>query len=196
MKGGIYLNTEDVKIVRLCKGNKREGFNQLFEKYERYIYSLCFRYTSSREDALDLLQDIYIKIYKSFSSFKEGQPLLPWIKRITVNTCLNFVTRRKNSNLSLNAQLDDGSSLEDRIASSDSVDDEVIYHSTRKALEDAIQNLPGDMKMAVILRHLEGMSYDNIAKAMSSPVGTVKTLLFRGRRILREQLKAAGVWEV
>jgi RNA polymerase sigma-70 factor (ECF subfamily) len=197
MKGGIGLETDEAKIIKLCKHNKREGYNLLFKKYEKYIYGLCFRYTASREDALDLLQDIYIKIYKAMPGFKEGQPILPWIKKITVNTCLNFVTRRKNNTLSLDMTIDDdGNLLEDMVASSVSVDDEVICRSTKILLEDAIQNLPGDMKMAVILRHIEGMSYEDIAKAMSAPVGTVKSLLFRGRSALKEKLQASGVWEV
>jgi RNA polymerase sigma-70 factor (ECF subfamily) len=129
--------------------------------------------------------------------FKEGQPILPWIKKITVNTCLNFVNRCKDNNLSLNMAIDDDQNLlEDTIASSISVDDEVICKSTKKLLEDAIQNLPGDMKMAVILRHIQGMSYESIAKAMGRPVGTIKTYIFRGRSMLKDKLKATGIWGV
>ncbi|MGI5851746.1 MAG: RNA polymerase sigma factor [Caldicoprobacterales bacterium] len=192
----MCLGVEEAVIIKLCKSNKREGYNLLYEKYETYIYSLCFRYTHSKEDSLDLLQDVYLKIYQGMPRFKEGRSLLPWIRTITVNTCLNFVTRRRDNNLSLSMQIDDdNNTLEDVIPSYTSVVDEVLLRRTRNILKNAIIGLPKDMKMAIILRHVESMSYREIAEAMSIPLGTVKTLLFRGRKLLRGQLIAHGVWE-
>jgi RNA polymerase sigma-70 factor (ECF subfamily) len=98
--------------------------------------------------------------------------------------------------LSLNMQIDDDkNTLEDVIPSYTSVVDEVLSRNTRNILKTAIIGLPKDMKMAIILRHVESMSYSEIAEAMSIPLGTVKTLLFRGRKILRGELIAHGVWE-
>ncbi|HZJ57132.1 MAG TPA: RNA polymerase sigma factor [Clostridia bacterium] len=190
------MGAEEAKIIKLCKGNKREGYNLLYEKYEAYIYSLCFRYTRSKEDSLDLLQDVYLKIYQGMPRFKEGRNLLPWIRKITINTCLNFVTRRRDNALSLSMQIDENeNTLEDIIPSHTSVVDEFLSIRAKKILKSAILGLPKDMKMAIILRHMEAMSYREIAKAMSIPIGTVKTLLFRGRKILKGQLMAQGVWE-
>jgi RNA polymerase sigma-70 factor (ECF subfamily) len=191
------LETSDKKLISLCKAKKRDGFIILFQKYEKFIYKICYHYTVSREDALDLLQEVYIKLYKSIDRFNENQPILPWLKKITVNTCLNFIRGRKEKTVSLNSETDDGESpIEALVASSANVEDQISYMNTKKLLEDTIQELPQEMRMAVILRHIEGMSYDEIARAMSCPVGTVKTYLFRGRRLLKDKLQSAGVWEV
>ncbi|KPU44742.1 ECF RNA polymerase sigma-E factor [Oxobacter pfennigii] len=191
------MEAPEKKIIKLCKDNKKEGFDLLFEKYERFIYGIAFRYTASRDDSLDLLQEVYIKIYKAISRFNDSQPLLPWIKKITVNTCLNFLRDKEKSTLSLDSKTDDDKgSVLDYIASAASVEDEVSYMDTKKTLEKNIHELPPEMRMAVILRHMKNMSYEDISKAMSCPVGTVKTYLFRGRKILKDKLKASGIWEV
>lgn len=191
------MDASDKKIIGLCKEGKKEGYDMLYCKYEKLIYSICYHYTASEDDSLDLLQEVYIKLYKSMGKADENKPLSPWIRKITANTCLNFVRDNKTRTLSLDTPLDsDGSSVEDLVASAVNVEDEISYNDTRQLLNGMIARLPDEMKMAVILRHIQGMSYDNIAKAMSCPVGTVKTYIFRGRKILKEGLKAAGIWEV
>lgn len=191
------METSEKKFIRLCKAGKKEGFDLLFEKYEKLIYRLCYHYTASREDSLDLLQEIYIKIYKSIQRFDESQPLIPWIKKIAVNTSLNFIRDSKQNTISLNAGInDEEGTVEDYIASSSSVEDDIGFLDTKRHLQLMIQNLPDDMKMAVILRHINEMSYEEISKVMACPVGTVKTLIYRGRRILKEKLQKSGLWEV
>lgn len=191
------METSDKKIISLCKAGKKEGYNLLFQKYEKSIYRICYHYTVSREDALDLLQEVYIKLYKSIDRFNENQPVLPWIKRITVNTCLNFLRKRREKTVSLNASTDtEDCSVEDLIASSVNVEDEVSCMDTKRILEGMIRDLPEEMKMAVVLRHMEDMSYDDIARTMACPVGTVKSFLFRGRNILKDKLRSAGIWGV
>lgn len=195
--GLIFLEYQDKKLIGLCKKGKREGYELLFEKYKNYIYKICYHYSVSREDALDLMQEIYIKLYRSIDGFDENKPLLPWIKRITVNTCLNFVRDRKDSTVSFNTSIDDNdTTVEDLLASTENVEDEVDFMDTKKLIEDSIKLLPGEMKMAVILKYINRLSYDDISKLMGCPMGTVKTYIFRGRKILKEKLKAAGVWEV
>lgn len=197
-KGGKdVLGTSEEKLIKLCKAKNREGYNLLFEKYEKYIYKICYHYTASREDALDLLQEVYIKIFKAFDRFNEKQPLLPWIKRITINTCLSFIRIKREQTLSLSSPIDGGeNTVEDLVASSINVEDEVGFTDTKRALEEMIKELPKDLRMVLILRHMEDMSYDEISKAMACPVGTVKTHLFRGRKILKDKLQSAGIWGV
>lgn len=191
------MEAADKKIIHLCKEQKREGYNLLYQKYEKFIYKICYHYTASREDSLDLLQEIYIKLYKAVPGFNENYPVLPWIKKITVNTCLNFVRSKKDAVLSLNAPVNDGEiEAEELIASSVSVEDDVSFADTKKVLQEMINNLPCEMRMAVILRHIENMRYEDIARTMAVPLGTVKTLIFRGRKILKENLKTAGILEV
>jgi RNA polymerase sigma-70 factor (ECF subfamily) len=191
------LEISEKKLISLCKGHDRRAFDLLLQRYEKFIYGLCYRYTSSREDSLDLLQEIYLKLFKSIDRFNESQPLTPWIRRIAVNTCFNFIRGRKQPSLSLDSTVDEGgTAVEDLVASSINVEDVVSSRATKKILEDLIRELPQEYRMAIILRHVDGLSYNEIAKAMSLPEGTIKTYLFRGRRLLKDKLQRTGILEV
>lgn len=190
------MEAADQNIIKLCKKNKREGYELLYKKYENYIYKICYYYSQSKEDALDLLQEVYIKVFKSIGKFDNEKSILPWIKKISVNTCLNFVRLNKKNVVSLDTPVDDDKTIESTLSSNESTENDVVYKDTREILEDSIRELPEEMKMAIILRHVKGMSYSEIGLVMSCPVGTVKTYIFRGRTLLKNSLKAKGVWEI
>lgn len=195
--GGNRLEVTDKKLIKLCKSGHIGSFDLLLKRYEKYIYKICFNYTSSREDALDLLQEIFIKLYRSIQKFDEDRDIIPWLKRITVNTCLNFIRGKRDVTFSLDSTVGDSkNSVQDLIASGTDVEELVSMRDTKRLVEEIVQQLPDEMRMAIILRHVEGMSYDEIAKAMSCPVGTIKTHIFQGRKLLKDYLKDAGIWEV
>jgi len=99
--------------------------------------------------------------------------------------------------LSINSNVDESDrALEKIIPDSELTEDKVMYFDTKKALEDSIKELPDEIRMAVLLRHINGLSYNEIAELMSCPVGTIKTYLFRGRRLLKESLVKKGIWEM
>lgn len=193
------MEEPDQKIIKLCKKNKREGFDLLFKKYERYIYSICYSYTYSQNDALDLVQEIFLRIYRNFERVDERKPILPWIKKIAVNTCINFKRDNKNkaAELSINSSITDENegTLLDLVPDSGCTEDEVVYLDTKKSLEESIKELPKEVKMAVLLRHIKGLSYNEISELMECPVGTVKTYIFRGKKLLKDSLVKKGVWE-
>jgi RNA polymerase sigma-70 factor (ECF subfamily) len=191
--GECLVQFTDENLIELCKNNKREGYDLLFQKYEKYIYRLCYYYTHSKEDALDLLQEAYIRIYKGIQYFDENRPLLPWLKTITVNVCMNHLRKKRLHTHAIN---DDSISPFDLIASASNVEAEVDYLDTKLSVFKGIQELPEDMKTAIILRHVEGMSYQQIGEIMNLPMGTVKTYLFRGRKLLKNKLRNTGIWEV
>lgn len=190
------MEITEQKIIKLCKKNKREGFELLFTKYEKYIYKICYSYTYKKEDALDLVQDIFIRIYKSFEKVDPDKPILPWIRKITVNACLNYRRDNKEPDVSINSGWEEDNSIEESIPGNVTLEEEVIYMDTKKVLEVSIKELPEDVRMAVILRHIKDMSYNDIAQVMRCPVGTIKTYIFRGRRMLKEKLLQKGIWEV
>lgn len=190
------MGDPDGKLISKCKKHNRDALNQLFQQYENYIYKICYYYSRSNEDAMDLMQEVFIKIYRSIEAFKEGSPVLPWIKRITVNTCLNFI-RGKPQTVSLDTSNDDDSNAYENLAvSSENVESIVICSDTKKHLENSIRQLPAELRMAVILRHVKGMTYDEISRLMKCPLGTVKTYIYRGREALRKELAEKGIWEV
>ena len=181
------MEVNEQKIIRLCKQDRKEGFELLFNKYRRFIYDVCLHYVGSKEDALDLTQEVFIKLYRNMALFDESRPLLPWIKRIAVNTCFNYSRRPRDFILKEDA----AASLTDH----ETPEEQVVFQSTKAEIQLAIKGLPDNERMALVLRHVQGLNYGDIGEAMGCPLGTVKTYIFRGRNLLREKLKAAGIWE-
>ena len=95
------MEVSDLSIFREYEKNNRRGLELVYGRYKKYVYSIAFHYSGNREDALDITQEVFISVFKAFGSFKEQYSILPWIKKITVNKCLNFLRSRKES-ISLN----------------------------------------------------------------------------------------------
>ncbi|HEY9062369.1 MAG TPA: RNA polymerase sigma factor [Pseudobacteroides sp.] len=191
------MEVADKELIKLCKRKNREGFDLLFQKYERYIYKICYFYASSKDDSLDLVQEIYMKIFKSLDSFDEDKALLPWIKRITINTCINFLKKNNKGVISLNeSTVPEEDPLELKLVSSENTEQQILYQDTKKVVENSIRELPYEIRMAIILRHIKGYSYKAISDLMSCPEGTVKTYIHRGRNLLKKSLIKKGIWEV
>lgn len=182
------METAEKKIVKLCKQGSKEGYELLFLKYRHFIYGVCFQYVGSREDALDLTQEVFIKLYKNFHHFDDTRPLLPWVKRIAVNTCLNHVG---NKPLELLPTEDLAATVSDPSNPGENIE----LEATSDALKKAVQELPQQERMALVLRHSQQMSYAEIGHAMGCPEGTIKTYIFRARNLLRAKLKTAGILE-
>lgn len=174
-------------------GKKRE-FEVLFTKYKNYVYKICYQYSRSKEDALDLTQEVFIKVYKNIEKIKEGNGLKPWIRRITVNTCINY-KRDKKETFSLECG-DDGYSIKDTLKDTVSTENTVLTKLTIERLKTHINELQPEIKMAILLRHIKGLSYKEIASTMQSPEGTIKTYLYKGRQILLKKLRSEGILEV
>jgi RNA polymerase sigma factor (sigma-70 family) len=182
------LDSTDGGILKLYKRNKHQGLELLYERYKKYVYTIAFHYTGNQEDALDLTQEVFIAIFKSLDTFKESFSLLPWVKRITINKCLNFNRDKKVAVPLEEEELDLPSSREN-------TESGVFYRDTRESLIRAINKLPANERLAIILRHMKNMKYEEIAKVMNLPLGTVKTYLHKARKSLKKSMTEDGVWE-
>jgi len=189
------MDIDDSMIVTFYKKNRSKGFNLLYSKFNKHVYSICYRYTNSKEDSLDLTQEVFIKIYRAFDSFEDNRELKPWISKITVNTCLNHIRTNKKFIQYENTGIDTDL-IDKNHKSTESTEDIMFYSDTKKIIESEVFKMPEMIKMVFILRHFNKMSYTDIAKTMSIPLGTVKTNLFKSRRILKEALINRGIWEV
>lgn len=169
------MDSSDAGILKLYKKNKHQALELLYERYKKYVYTIAYHYTGSQEDALDLTQEVFISIFKSLDQFNTSFSLLPWVKRITINKCLNFLRDRKEAQ-SLNETVESncsesGTPLQDLIRSPEDTESLTLYRDTRESLNKAINNLPSQERMAVILRHMKGMKYEEIARIMELPPG-------------------------
>lgn len=189
------MEVSDLSIFREYEKNNRRGLELVYERYKKYVYSIAYHYSGNREDALDITQEVFMSVFKAFGSFKEQYSILPWIKKITVNKCLNFLRSRKES-ISLNETTEGGDELQNIISSNEYTEASIFCKDTKKALEEAISKLPDKQRIAVLLRHMKQMKYEEIAGTMKVPPGTVKTLIHNGRAAIKDNLMKQGLWEV
>lgn len=181
------MELDERKLIERASGGDPAAFNQLMEAHERRMYAVALRMCGNREDAQDCLQEAMLRVYRAISSFKGQSTFSTWVYRITMNTCLDELRRKKNKqSTSLDSLLDTGWSPQD---DSSAPEKHAIAREARECLNAAIRELPADMRSAVVLRDIHGLSYDEIAQTLDINVGTIKSRISRGREKLREKLQ-------
>lgn len=188
-KGGSSVNI-DKSILKRCMQNEKSAFAELFKFYQHYLFKLCFSYVHNEQEALDMLQEIYIKLYRNISKYDDKYPFHPWIRRVAVNTCLNEKRKHTLSCIPLDSG-NDNLSLEDQLASTDDTQQEIEKNEMMLIVKKHINSLPEKQRMVVILRYYEDLSYEEISDLMKIPLGTVKTDLHRAKNALKDRLYQA-----
>ena len=177
----------DLALVRRAKKGDYRAFDLLVVKYQSRLVSIAFKYVKEIQLAEDISQEAFIKAYKAIDSFREESAFYTWLYRITANTAKNYLVsigRKRESSISELSTLDN----EDQfvIASHDSPDEILLAQELRNTLFNAVSSLPEDTRTALSLREFEGLNYEEIAKIMNCPVGTVRSRIFRGREALED----------
>lgn len=181
------MELDERKLIERASGGDAAAFNRLLEAHERRMYAVALRMCGNREDAQDCLQEAMLRVYRAMGSFKGQSSFSTWVYRITMNTCLDELRKKKNKQAtSLDSLLDTGWSPSD---DSSAPEKHAVQNEVRKCLHDAIRELPEDMRSAVVLRDIHGLSYEEIAQSLDINVGTIKSRISRGRGKLREKLK-------
>ncbi len=181
---------DKILVERVCQGDKK-AFDMLVLKYQNRIVQLVSRFISNREDALDVAQETFIKAYRALPNFEGKSAFYTWLYRIAVNTAKNWSIARsrrpakRESELSEAEQYEFESTMKDQ-ASPDRL---VMKDELEKALYSSIEALPEELRSAIVLREMEGLSYDEIAHVMDCPVGTVRSRIFRARESIHERLE-------
>ncbi|HEY6627893.1 MAG TPA: sigma-70 family RNA polymerase sigma factor [Acidimicrobiia bacterium] len=171
--------TETDLLARVISGD-REAFDSIMRAQEDRVFSVCLRILGDRENALDATQDTFLTVFRKAAQFKGDSALGTWIYRIAVNTCYDQIRRTGRRPTE---------TLPDHLEPPDaSAEDAINSASLRPEIELALASLPPDFRAAVVLSDLEGMSLPDIATVLGIPVGTVKSRVFRGRRLLAELL--------
>jgi len=177
----------DLALVRRAKRGDYRAFDLLVLKYQSRLVSIAFKYVKEIQLAEDISQEAFIKAYKAIDSFREESAFYTWLYRITANTAKNYLVsigRKRESSISELSTLEN----EDQfvIASHDSPDEILLAQELRNTLFNAVSSLPEDTRTALSLREFEGLNYEEIAKIMNCPVGTVRSRIFRGREALED----------
>ncbi len=191
MNDTIGNNPEDKQLIdRILRGDTR-AFGIIIRNTENLVAQIVFKMISRPEDRKDLAQDIYLKVYNNLSGFRFQSKLSTWIAQIAYNTCLSWIEKKKPQ-LTGNMNVEDfGRSLsESRYDSSHNNESEVILSRKElsKILTREIEDLPPLYKTLIVLYHNESMTYEELSQITALPAGTVKSYLFRARKMLKENL--------
>ncbi len=181
----IGMETPDEELVRQIQRGNASLFNVLVERYQGRIYGLVLGMTHHREDAMDLAQEVFLKAYKSLASFKGQSNFYTWLYRIAVNTTIDFRRRGKAGQTF--------STFDERMKEipgyEDPPDRKVMNRELRSALQAALDALPEEQRVVMVLREIEELSYQDIADTLQCSIGTVMSRLHYARKRLREILK-------
>ena len=181
--------TDQALVERVQQGDKK-AFNLLVSRYQNRVAGLLTRYVSPN-DIPDVVQESFIKAYRSIGSFRGDSAFYTWLYRIAVNTAKNYLTAqgRRPPNEDILAEeaesYDVGSNLRD-VATPEN---EMLSNELKKIVFDTIKGLQEDLRTAITLREIEGLSYEEIAEIMECPVGTVRSRIFRAREIIESKVK-------
>ena len=181
---------DQLLVERVQKGDKR-AFDLLINKYQHRIVSLVARYVSDQAEAMDVAQEAFIKAYRAIDRFRGDSAFYTWLYRIAINTAKNWlVARKRRPPLSdIDAADAEQYDMDSRLKEQGTPEHELMRDEIKRTVYDTIAQLPEDLRTAIMLREMEGMSYEDIAVTMDCPIGTVRSRIFRAREAIDEKLK-------
>jgi len=183
----------DSELVTSAAGGHEEGFEELVRRYQRPISAYVYRMVGDYDAALDLTQEVFIKVYGSLSRYKPEFKFSTWIYKIAHNAAVDHLRRHSTRQQSLVHEFE-GEQLEVPIESRrPSPEQESEREERRAEIEAVVRQLPSAYKELIILRHSHDLSYDEIAEITGLPLGTVKNRLFRARDVMRQEFLARGI---
>ena len=181
-------------LVQKAKAGDRDAFAALVSAYECKIYNLALRYLGNREDAMDASQEVFLRVFRFLPGFQEESGFSTWIYRIGVNVCKDMLAKRaKRGELSLELP-DEEEDYRTAEVADRRYDPEAIVEQAdlRESLAEAIGQLPQQQREMIVLRDIQGLSYEEIGQVLSLEAGTVKSRLSRARENLRKKLLQSG----
>jgi RNA polymerase sigma-70 factor (ECF subfamily) len=191
---GQGMSEQDIDrmlVERARQGDKR-AFDMLVEKYHRRLLRLLSRMVRNQEEMEDIAQETFIKAYRALPQFRGDAAFYTWLYRIGVNTAKNYLANRKKALPTVSDQLgsdEDDSSERFAVADHNTPESELLTKQIAYAVNEAVEALPEELRVAVTLREMEGLSYEEIAEAMGCPIGTVRSRIFRAREAIAAKLR-------
>ncbi|MGE0580957.1 MAG: RNA polymerase sigma factor RpoE [Steroidobacteraceae bacterium] len=189
---GPGADESDLSLVRRVQRGDKGAFDLLVLKYQHKVVKLVMRYVRSPAEAEDIAQEAFIKAYRALPQFRGDSAFYTWLYRISINTAKNALAARERSPVEYDLDLQDNESsweAQSRLRDPDTPEGLVLTEEIRQTVNSAIEQLPEDLRTAIVLRELEGLSYEEIAATMECPVGTVRSRIFRAREAIDRRLR-------
>lgn len=181
----------DQELVRRVQAGDQTAFNLLVLKYQHRVLKLVGRFVNDAAEAEDVAQEAFLKAYRALASFRGDSAFYTWLYRIAINTAKNALVsqRRRPVDFDLDLQDPEQYDRQAKLKETDTPEAVLLTDEIRTVVEEAMEQLPEDLRTAIVLRELEGLSYEEIAEAMDCPVGTVRSRIFRAREAIDKKLK-------
>lgn len=183
-------DADNVLVERVQQGDKR-AFDLLVLKYQHRLVKLISRYVRDSAEVYDVAQEAFLKAYRAMPRFRGDSAFYTWLYRIAINTAKNHLVSQGRRPPDSDVDMSDAEQLEGESELKDNATPErvLLKEEIEDTVIDAIEHLPPDLKMAITLRELEGLSYEEIAEVMECPIGTVRSRIFRAREAINKRLE-------
>jgi RNA polymerase sigma-70 factor, ECF subfamily len=182
----------DQKLVERVQRGDKAAFDLLVVKYQRKIFRLLSRLIRDSAEVEDVAQEAFIKAYRALPNFRGESAFYTWLYRIAINTAKNWlVSQGRRAPTSTEADIEEAETFDDgeHLRDLNTPDAMLLTKQVAEAVNRAIERLPEDLKTAIVLRELEGLSYEEISETMNCPIGTVRSRIFRAREAIAEELR-------
>jgi RNA polymerase sigma-70 factor (ECF subfamily) len=184
--------TSDQLLVQTVQQGDRRAFDALVLRYQQRIVKLVMRYVHDLVEAQDVAQEAFIKAYRALPTFRGESAFYTWLYRIAINTAKNYLVslQRRPVDYSLDLQDPENYAANARLREEDSPEGLAMQEELQRTVERTIASLPEELRTAIMLREIDGLSYEEIASAMDCPVGTVRSRIFRARDAIDRSIEA------
>jgi RNA polymerase sigma-70 factor (ECF subfamily) len=188
----MAADASDISLVRRVQRGDKGAFDALVLKYQHKVVKLVMRYVRNPAEAEDIAQEAFIKAYRALPQFRGDSAFYTWLYRIAINTAKNAIVSRDRSPVEYDLDLqnpEESYDMHGRLKDAETPEGLVLTEEIRSIVNGAIAALPEDLRTAIVLRELEGLSYEEIAATMDCPVGTVRSRIFRAREAIDRRLR-------
>jgi RNA polymerase sigma-70 factor (ECF subfamily) len=187
------LQLSDEVLVQKSKQGDLDAFNELVLRYESKVYSVAYRFMGNHADASDLAQETFIRLYQALSGFRGDSSFSTWLYRVTANACRDELRKRqRRCNVSMEEMIA-SSPANMPVADSDYSPEETVQRrEVQRQVQDCLNELTDDHRLILVMREIQGLSYEEIAGVLQCSLGTVKSRISRARNALKEKMKRKG----
>jgi RNA polymerase sigma-70 factor (ECF subfamily) len=188
----VTVEESDLVLVKRVQRGDKTAFDLLVRKYQHKVVKLVLRYVRNPAEAEDIAQEAFIKAYRALPQFRGDSAFYTWMYRIAINTAKNSLASRDRSPIAYDLDQTDpeeSHSVQTKLQDPDTPEGMALTEEIRLIVNSAIEALPEELKTAIVLRELDGLSYEEIAAAMECPVGTVRSRIFRAREAIDKRLR-------
>ncbi len=187
------MSIPDEDLIRKIKKGDMESFNELVRRYETKIYSVAYRFMGNHADAGDLAQETFIRMYQALPGFRGESSFSTWLYRIAANACRDELRKRqRRRSISMDELIENSPASVPVAAGNDSPEEVLQRNETQRHVQECLNRLSDDHRLVLVMREIQGLSYEEIAEVLNCSLGTVKSRISRARNALKEKIREKG----